>query len=483
MLGFTRRIFASLCNSYFFRRTLSSCVTVPASEYASRRRKLAADIARDVCLKSSTSSKHLIVLPSAELQYMAYHIPYPFLQDSNFLYFTGLKDTIGALILAVTVQPDGNTDSYYTFAEYLFTEVRTSHEELWDGPTMSQSSVSELTGIQFTSSLKELPNFLKHSKNANLWYAPLLERVDDKRPLNKLVLSEVFKIRDAVQNIYNPQPVIDQIRLVKSENEIQCLKLAAAATADCLKHTMKASRPGVSENFIRCTLEYESQIRGFALGYPPVVAGADRANVIHYLRKSEIVEDGDLVLVDVGCRVEGYTADITRTWPINGRFSPIQLVLYEVLVEVIEKCASMATTDRSLNDLHQIMLQELRRHLVNERILPNNDSEALVQKICPHHVGHYLGLDIHDTPTVSYSRRLAPGMILPLEPGIYLRPELVKHGVLKESIGIGMRLEDDFVINKDGRAESLCEDLPRDPSELESIVLLDVRNRSSTEMP
>ncbi|KAA0199906.1 putative Xaa-Pro aminopeptidase 3 [Fasciolopsis buskii] len=103
--------------------------------------------------------------------------------------------------------------------------------------------------------------------------------------------------------------------------------------------------------------------------------------------------------------------------------------------------------------------------------------------ICPHHVGHYLGLDIHDTPTISYSRRLEPGMIFPLEPGIYLRPELLKHGVLKESIGIGMRLEDDFVINKDGRAESLCEDLPRDPSALESIVLLEVRNWGSSQMP
>ncbi|KAA0199538.1 Aminopeptidase P ue (M24 family) [Fasciolopsis buskii] len=334
MLGVTRRTFASLYNSYFLCRTLSSCATVPASEYASRRRKLAADVARDVCLKSSTSSKHLIVLPSAELQYMAYHILYPFLQDSNFLYFTGLKDMIGALIIAITVQPDGNADSYYTSKEYLFTEVRTPHEELWDGPIMSQSSVSELTGIQFTSSLKELSTFLKHSKNANLWYAPLSERVNDKRPLNKLVLSEVFKIRDTVQNIYNPQPIIDQLRLVKSENEIQFLKLAAATTADCLKHAMKASHPGVSENFIRCTLEYESRIRGFALGYPPVVAGADRANVIHYLRKSETVEDGDLVLVDVGCRAEGYTADIGRTSILSPAYSFLDdLSLHKVTLE------------------------------------------------------------------------------------------------------------------------------------------------------
>ncbi|THD18173.1 Aminopeptidase P ue (M24 family) [Fasciola hepatica] len=319
MLGFTGRILASQCNSCTLYRTLTSCVTVPKSEYVIRRQRLAANIARDVSLKFDTSSRHLIVLPSAELQYMAYHIPYPFLQDSNFMYFTGLKEVIGALMLAITIQPNGITDPCYTSEEHLFIEVRTPHEEIWDGPTMSESAVSELTGIQCTSSLKELPSFLRHSsKNATLWYAPLMESESDKRPLNKLVLSEIFEIKDTVRKVCSPQPFIDRLRLVKSENEIQCMKLAATTTADCLIKTMKASRPGVTEDFIRCKLEYESGIRGITLGYPPVVAGADRANVIHYLRNNHTIEDGDLVLVDVGCRLEGYTADLTRTWPING---------------------------------------------------------------------------------------------------------------------------------------------------------------------
>ncbi|VDP92398.1 unnamed protein product [Echinostoma caproni] len=458
---------------------------IPKSEFAFRRQKLVAEIVHGVSRTSNSASKHLVVLPSSEVQYMAYHIPYPFLQDSNFMYLTGLKDVTGALIFQLTIEPSVKNDPSYTCEEYLFCEFRTPREEIWDGPSMSESIISDLTGIRSISPLQEFPIFLKHNaKNVMLWYAPLVDGDGDKKPINKFVLSEILEINETVRKkTRNPQPFIDALRFVKSENEIRCLQLATATTAECLKETMKASYCGMSEDFLRTKLEFESRLHGCTLGYPPVVAGADRANVIHYLWNSQTIEDGDLVLVDVGCRMEGYTADLTRTWPVNGHFSPVQLVLYEILMETLKTCSSMATPERSLSDLHNIMLRELRRHLEDERIIPQTNSFSLIQDVCPHHVGHYLGLDIHDTPTVSYSRRLEPGVVFPLEPGIYFRSELEKFGILKECIGIGMRLEDDFVINKAGKAESLTNELPREPSLLESLVLSKVPPLSSRQMP
>ncbi|CAL8091041.1 unnamed protein product [Calicophoron daubneyi] len=406
---------------------------------------------------------------------MAYHVPYPFHQDSNYFYFTGLNEPNGVLAIVVDIHPASDqNDPEFTHHEHLFLEVRSQESELWDGPSLRLSTAAELTGVS-AEPLTYFPNFLKsYAEGAYLWYAPLVHPFFDKKPLNRLVFSEILKARDFFSvnkgNVFDPDPLIDRLRIVKSPKEINLMRAAACATAKCMKSIMKTSHPDISESTLYSCLEFQARSQGLLLGYPPVIAGGDRANTIHYLKNDALIKDGELVLVDVGCRACGYTADVTRTWPVNGCYTPAQRILHEILERVQHKCAAAACPETSLADLHRLMVAELERNLRQEKIIPKTNSLSLVQKICPHHIGHFIGLDIHDTPKIPISRRFEPGMVFPLEPGVYMRPEFGQLGVPKEFLGLGLRIEDDFVINDSGKAERLTEDLPTQCSEIEAII-------------
>ncbi|KAF7234156.1 hypothetical protein EG68_11852 [Paragonimus skrjabini miyazakii] len=474
---------------YFRPKCTASCgfaSLVSVEEFSRRRLALATELGRYVSRISNTSSKHLLIFPASEVQYMAYHVPYPFHQDSNFLYFTGFLEANAVFTLTVLVEPSHNKlEPQIQYQEHLFVEVRSPHAELWDGPTLGIDNSIRCTGIRSVHDLQDFSQFLdaNHSETV-IWYSHLVQRPTENQTPNKFVLSEVLKLQRRTQKsareIKNPDPIVDNLRLIKSPTEINLLRRAASVTSDCIMATMRFSRPGMLELGLLGVLEYEARLRGSSLGYPPVIAGGSRAHIIHYLKNDQILNNGDLVLVDCGCRYGGYTADITRTWPVNGHFNPAQRVLHGILEETQNTCAKAASPDRSLQDLHQIMMTELERHLVSEHIIPSKDSKVLVQKICPHSVGHFLGLDVHDTPTVSSTRLLSPGVVFPLEPGLYMRPELKALGVSAEFLGYGLRLEDDFVMSAAGVPVRLTDDLPRETRKLEEIIQHSVKEDLKT---
>ncbi|KAG5446369.1 Xaa-Pro aminopeptidase 3 [Clonorchis sinensis] len=454
--------------------------SISLDELAKRRKALVLELGRHASRMSDSPSRHVVLFPGSEIQYMAYHVPYRFHQDSNFLYFTGFFEANAILAMDISVQPSltGNTEPQIDCLEYLFVEVRSHQAELWNGPTVGIEGAQEATGICKVYSLRDFQEFIKRlNPNTVLWYSSLTHKDTTSSPVpNRFVLSKVLRLRESHQiKIENPDILVDSLRYVKSPAEIRLLQHACLTTSQCLAKAMAASHPDITESTLGNLVEFESRSRGLALGYPPVVAGGLRANTIHYMKNDQPIRDHELVLVDLGCLYKGYTADITRTWPVNGHYTPAQRLLHDILEEVQRTCANAVSPERNLADIHRIMLTELARHLVSERIIPSTKALEAAEQICPHSVGHFLGLDVHDTPTVSHSNPFRPGVVFPLEPGIYMRPQLCdKYQIPKDFVGLGLRLEDDFVISPDGSAIRLTDQLPTSAEQLEALVGTDV---------
>ncbi|CDS42628.1 Xaa Pro aminopeptidase 3 [Echinococcus multilocularis] len=426
-----------------FSQSFSSPAAISRNEYGARRSKLAEKIAQSCSSDRGSASHHLVIIPAAEIQYSSIHVPYPFRQDSYFRYLTGITEPDAVLSLEIATK----SSDIVHFTPRLFIEERTSHDRLWDGPTMGVDVAALTTGIQCTIPLKFFPEYLQMAMSdlsdsgCFFWFStPFVVRSKAKAPVNRSiysVVSDKFTGSRLVQsNLRNPNPLIDELRLIKSQSELLLMKRAVELTSIALKKTLPSAYPGIREAELAARFEFESTLMGCGLGYPAVVAGGNRANIIHYLKNSERVEDGELVLMDVGCDVEGYTADISRTWPINGAN------------RLPESGPPGVESPKALR--------------------PNG--QAVGSYICPHHIGHYLGLDVHDTSSISYSQRFEPGMVFPLEPGIYFPAEGAKVAVAKEFRGMGLRLEDDYVFTTDGKAEKLDDCMPFKASDLESLI-------------
>ncbi|KPP67813.1 hypothetical protein Z043_113556, partial [Scleropages formosus] len=187
------------------------------------------------------------------------------------------------------------------------------------------------------------------------------------------------------------------------------------------KKTMSMSQGDIDEALLYAKFDFECRAQGANfLAYPPVVAGGNRANTLHYINNNQIIKDGELVLLDGGCEYFGYVSDITRTWPVNGKFSPAQAELYEAVLEVQMYCISLCCPGTSLDYIYSTMLtllgQKLKKLGIIGSTASEEDARKAARRYCPHHVGHYLGMDVHDTSELSRSLPLQPGMVITIEP-------------------------------------------------------------------
>uniref|UniRef100_A0A5K4EZR9 Aminopeptidase P homologue (M24 family) n=1 Tax=Schistosoma mansoni TaxID=6183 RepID=A0A5K4EZR9_SCHMA len=366
------------CTSLSYLNANSS---VPLIELSNRREIFVNKV--NICAKQMVNkpSYHIVVIPASEIQYMAYHVPYPFHQDPNFFYFTGLNEPNGILLFCTDKTEERDDQSDLNWSTHLFVETRNKHAEIWNGPSLTLSEASLATGVDNSHPLSEFSKFLDHqalsTQSICVWYSPLSSKNFVERPLNKFVLKKIVEfsrqINDKRISFENPDYLIDSIRLIKSNYEIKQLKTSVIAAVESLKSAMQITQPGITETTLQSYIEYQMRSRGCSVGYPPVVAGGDRTNIIHYMKNNMRIDNGELVLVDAGCRFNGYTSDITRTWPVNGNFSVPQKVIHEILVDVQNSCASLASPEQSLQDLYHHMLSEIGRHLISEGIIPDQD--------------------------------------------------------------------------------------------------------------
>ncbi|XP_075888375.1 xaa-Pro aminopeptidase 3 [Nelusetta ayraudi] len=427
------------------------------TEYELRRHKLASliEAQADRLGPSASSGKHVVVVLSHPTRYMTNDIPYPFHQNQDFLYLSGVLEPDSALVLHGKGRPDQTI---------LFVPRRDPGRELWDGPRSGRDGAAALTGIERVHSTEELGLVLKSLNGSLLWY-------DGSPPAHpRLHQAHLTPLLESGPTPRALRPLIHSLRAVKSSAEVALMQAAGHISSQAFRRTMALSRGDVDEAVLFAKFDFENRIHGANfLAYPPVVAGGNRANTLHYINNNQIIKDGEMVLLDGGCEYFGYVSDITRTWPVNGKFSPAQAELYEAVLEVQRSCLSLCSPGVSLDHIYSSMLalvgRQLRRLGVVKAATSDADVLKAARRFCPHHVGHYLGMDVHDTPELSRSQPLQPGMAITIEPGLYISED--NDLAPKRFRGLGVRIEDDVVIQQPGAPLVLSRDAPKTIAEVE----------------
>jgi Xaa-Pro aminopeptidase len=282
----------------------------------------------------------------------------------------------------------------------------------------------------------------------------------------------------APQEVLDTAPVLHELRLIKSPAEIEVMRRAAAITAEAHLAAMRAARPGVRENEIEALIEYTFRRRGAtAPAYGTIVAGGDHACTLHYVRNDAVLRGGDLLLIDAGAEFECYASDVTRTFPVSGRFSAEQRALYQVVLEAQLAGIARVRPGAAFGDVHDAALRKLIGGLIALGLLGGPLEDELkkddYKRFYMHRTSHWLGLDVHDCGVYvqnGASRRLEPGMVLTVEPGLYVAAD--EERVEPRWRGIGIRVEDDVLVTATG-GEVLTAAIPKSIAELEVLTSRD----------
>ncbi|KAM7347723.1 xaa-Pro aminopeptidase 3 isoform 2-T2 [Cochliomyia hominivorax] len=409
---------------------------------------------------------HLVVIPSSTKKYMSDKIPYFFRQNSDFLYLTGCQEPDSVLVMTI--------DEKSFVKCILFMRPKDKHAELWEGTRTGIDLAIELFGVDEAYSVENFEDQLKRHVDFDkpiLWF-------DSKR-------SDLLKINESIKKIISgknenkalqsPTMIIHGMRLFKSEAEQNLMRRTCEIASVAINEVMAESKPGHSEHHIYAMTDYKCRMRNAShLAYPPVVASGQNATVIHYINNSQLCKSGDLVLMDAGCEYGGYSSDISRTWPISGIFNDAQKTLYDVVLQLQKELIDtlLINGGETLDKLFDTMCFKLGKYLQEIGLIPKhiNDIVGLTRagyQFCPHHVSHYLGMDVHDTPLIPRSIRLLPGMVCTVEPGIYISQD--RTDVPEEFRGIGIRIEDDILITNENKVEVLTSTCLKERADLESL--------------
>ncbi|GBF30830.1 Xaa-Pro aminopeptidase [bacterium MnTg04] len=268
--------------------------------------------------------------------------------------------------------------------------------------------------------------------------------------------------------------LLHDMRLYKSRGEIGAMRKAARIAAAAHKKLMAACRPGIMEYELEAELLHEFKRNGCETAYQPIVGSGPNSCVLHYVKNDRRMEDGEMLLVDAGCEFRGYASDVTRSMPVNGRFSSEQKAIYQVVLDAQKAAIEKVSPRCHWNDPHDAAVRTITRGLVKLGLLkgrvPALIKAAAYKKFFMHRTGHWLGMDVHDVGDYRVGdewRHLEPGMVMTVEPGIYIPPGI--KGVARKWWGIGVRIEDDVLVTKDG-CEVLSRDVPREIADIEALM-------------
>lgn len=428
---------------------------ITAEEYYLRRMKILASI----------PDKSMVVVPGNETQFATGSVFHEFRQDPNFYYLTGFLEPSSALILY--------RESGESMHSIFFVPENDTNAELWDGERTGTQGALDIFNAdaaypfdQISQYIHELlkicdniytdlsengsrfPRFFKSQGTdiLNGSFVDILRRVDTKKALKSTVT------------------LVEQFRVNKSEEEIDAMRTAAEISASA--YNKAYGERFATEKALHAYLDYEFKLGGCEMpAYLPVVAGGSHALTIHYTRNDDRLRDGDLVLVDAGGRYGGYCADISRTWPVNGKFSAPQRDLYQALLNAQKKCIEYCTVDANMNfnDLHKISEDLLYTELLNAGMTTLTRSR--IRDLYPHYIGHHLGIDVHDIKTSSRFDKFQSGQVITIEPGVYVPDSEMWP---KHFRNMGIRIEDNVVIGKNSY-EVLTVDTAKEIDEIEAL--------------
>jgi Xaa-Pro aminopeptidase len=370
----------------------------------------------------------------------------PYRPDSDFMYLTGCPE---AHTVAVFIP------QHPQYKTVLLIRESDPLTELWNGPMLGVSGAAEQLGFDLVLPLSELetkiPEWLSHADSIYWDSAPELEFYERLRPL-----LQGSRLRRSGAEILNVRDLIHEQRLFKDDSEIEELQKANDIASRAHELAMGVARPGMFEYQLQAVLEMSMRYAGsFQLGYPSIVAGGANSCCLHYNINNCQLESHDLVLIDAGCESSYYTADITRTWPVSGKFTAEQKALYEIVLESQRASIESIRPGVTLTELNDRAGRVLVEGLVHLGLLHCSVEEALEKKrhkeFFPHSLGHFLGLDVHDVGRYrikNVERPLQEGMCLTIEPGLYVPPNCAD--VDSRWHGIGIRIEDNLLVTASG---------------------------------
>jgi Xaa-Pro aminopeptidase len=408
------------------------------------------------------------VLASAPPQVHHSDVEFPFRQDSDFYYLTGF-DEPGAVAVFAPHHPE------HQFV--LFVRPRIREQEIWHGLRAGVEGATERFGADIAYSVEEvdqhLPDYLKESSRI---YTKLgRDEAFNQRMLKWLDHFQRNRVRTGKGPIGMDDPgmIIHNLRLYKDPEELTLIERAIAISAEAHHQARVLAKPGVYEYEIQALMEYIFRKNG-AQGpaYPSIVAAGDNACILHYIENKKKLEAGELLLIDAGCSYGYYNADITRTFPVSGRFSPEQKALYEVVLDAQKAAIQEVQVGRPYESAHLKAVRVLTEGMVDLGLLTGSVDQLIEEgkyrEFYMHRTGHWLGLDVHDVGAYKISEqewhKLAPGNLLTVEPGLYIAPdcETVPEGFR----GIGIRIEDDVLVTKKG-PKVLTHAIPKEIKDLE----------------
>lgn len=415
----------------------------------------------------------IAILPAASEQVRSRDVYYHFRQDNDFWYLTGFDEPDSVLVLI-----PGRKQGEFV----LFNREKNIKEEIWHGIRLGQEGAEQTLGADSAFPISDIDDILPGlMENKARIYFPMgaspefdqqvlewrnhLRQKAKRQPKASSPPGEMVDIRHHLH----------EMRLIKTQAEIQRMRYAANAAAKAHKALMQACAPGKTEMLMESEFNYHFAQSGCRFSaYPSIVAAGNNANILHYIDNNSELVDGDLLLVDAGCEYEYYASDISRTIPINGTFNKEQAALYDLVLEAQLAAIEVIKPGAHWNDIHDKAVEVLVAGLIQLKILKGSVSDNIKNKnyqdIYMHKTGHWLGLDVHDVGDYQIqgqSRMLEVGMVLTVEPGLYISKTNTK--VAKKWRGIGIRIEDDIVVTKQGY-DILSKAAPKTREDIEALM-------------
>ncbi|MCX8086708.1 MAG: aminopeptidase P N-terminal domain-containing protein [Rhodocyclaceae bacterium] len=410
----------------------------------------------------------IAILPTAPERIRNRDTHFPYRADSYFHYLTGFPEPEAVLVLVAGQSPQ----------TILFCRDKDAEKETWEGFRYGPEAAREVFGFDAAHSIAEfeakLPELI--ADQPVLWYSLGHDADWDARILKAMnaVRAQSRAGRRAPPVIYDLRAVLDEMRLIKDGHEIALMRQAAAIAAAAHVRAMRFAAPGRFEYEVEAELTHEFRRCGAqAPAYPPIVASGANACILHYVANGQRLKDGELLLIDAGCEVAGYASDITRTFPVNGRFTGAQADLYDLVLDAQSAALAEVKPGAPFTAPHEAALRVLAQGFIDLKLLEGSvdgviESEAY-KRFYMHRTSHWLGLDVHDAGEYRQGdtwRTLAPGMTLTIEPGCYIR---AADDVPAAFHDIGIRIEDDVLVTAEG-CQVLTEAAPKTIAAIEAVM-------------
>ena len=394
---------------------------------------------------AAASPSAVAILPAAPVSLRNGDVDHEYRQDSDFYYLTGFDEPESVLVLDAPAQK-----------VTLFVRARDRDREVWDGPRAGVEGAIERFGANEAFAVNELDEKLPEllQNHARLYY-----RLGARRRFDERLLDAIDRVRarqrtgaTAPSEIVDPGTILHEMRLRKSQDEIDQMRAAAHITREAHELAMQRARPGMREYEIEALLIDTFRRHGSERpAYGSIVGSGPNACVLHYRRNDRSIEPGDLLLIDAGCEYGYYASDVTRTFPVGRDFSAEQQAIYELVLEAQSEGIAATRPGTTLDAIHGLCVEVVSRGLVRLGLLAGDVAQIIEQqrykRFFMHRTSHWLGMDVHDVGAYfenGSARKLAPGMVLTVEPGIYIAPD--DQSVPASWRGIGVRIEDDVVV-------------------------------------